>query len=123
MADGSATATSAEGWKAKWPWSAHRLKTCRCRPPVPPSLIGATELRCAGYLVHLFRTRYFEKRETREKRGVNVKRERAWFLGGRMPYCSAHVLPVVSARCSTRKERGEQVTLHVSDKHSRETSV
>jgi lactate dehydrogenase-like 2-hydroxyacid dehydrogenase len=36
---------------------------------------------CAGYLVHPLRTRSFEKRETREKRGVNVERERAWFLG------------------------------------------
>src|SRR5256885_12694903 len=36
---------------------------------------------CAGYLVHPLRTRSFEKRETQEKRGGNVKRERAWFLG------------------------------------------
>ena len=38
-------------------------------------------LRCAGSLVHPFRKKAFEKRETKEKRGVNVKREQAWFLG------------------------------------------
>src|SRR5207248_5914831 len=39
------------------------------------------EETCAGYVAHPFRTKSFEKRETKEKRGVNVKRERAWFLG------------------------------------------
>src|SRR2546429_7177369 len=36
---------------------------------------------CTGYVGHALRTRSFEKRETKEKRGGNVKRERAWFLG------------------------------------------
>jgi hypothetical protein len=35
----------------------------------------------ASRLGHALRTRNFEKRETKEKRGVHVKRERAWFLG------------------------------------------
>jgi hypothetical protein len=35
----------------------------------------------ASRLGHPLRTRSFEKRETEEKRGVHVKRERAWFLG------------------------------------------
>jgi hypothetical protein len=39
------------------------------------------QLGCAGYLVHLFRNRSFEKRSPKEKRGVHDKRERAWFLG------------------------------------------
>jgi hypothetical protein len=36
---------------------------------------------CAGYLVHPFRKKCFEKRETKEKRGGNVKRGQAWSLG------------------------------------------
>ena len=36
---------------------------------------------CAGYGGHPLRTRFFEKRETKEKRGVHVKWERACFLG------------------------------------------
>ena len=59
---------------------------------------------CAGYRGHPLRTRDFEKPETKEKRGGNVKRYRACFLG-RMPSCRAHVLAVLSVRCSTRKER------------------
>src|SRR6266480_2969439 len=43
--------------------------------------LAALWLACAGYLVHPFRTRDFEKRETKEKRGGNGKRERACFLG------------------------------------------
>jgi hypothetical protein len=34
-----------------------------------------------GYVGHALRTRFFEKRETKEKRGGNVKWERACFLG------------------------------------------
>ena len=36
---------------------------------------------CAGSLGHALRTRSFEKRETKEKRGVYVKWKRAYFLG------------------------------------------
>src|SRR5207245_8780138 len=65
---------------------------------------------CTGYVGHALRTRSFEKRETKEKRGGNGKRERAWFLGegcrGAVGKCS--LLPVLSARCSTRNQRGSR---------------
>src|SRR2546421_6630771 len=69
---------------------------------------------CAGYLVHPLRTRSFEKRETKEKRGGNVKRERAWFLGegcrGAVGKCSRSGLR--GARDGTSVGAGTQ---HVSD--------
>jgi endonuclease-3 len=45
------------------------------------TLPGVGRKTCAGYLVHPFRKKSFEKRETKEKRRVNGKREQASFLG------------------------------------------
>jgi hypothetical protein len=59
--------------------TAHVASTVRyddnCRGVVS---LKASRVPCAGSLVHPFRKRSFEKRETKEKRGGNVKRERAF---------------------------------------------
>src|SRR5436309_10937894 len=77
---------------------------------------------CTGYVGHALRTRSFEKRETKEKRGGNGKRERAWFWG---EGCCVAV-----RKCSRSSLRGARhgtsvgaVTASVSETRSQQTSV
>jgi hypothetical protein len=65
--------------------------------------------RCAGYVGHALRTRSFEKRETKEKRGGNGKRERVWFLGEGCRVAMRKCSRSRASRCSTRKQH---VTRH-----------
>src|SRR5437764_3212747 len=58
-----------------------RVAPCLPLPSSRKRAPGNDRLRCAGYVVHPFRTKSFEKPETKEKRGGNVKRERACFQG------------------------------------------
>ena len=77
---------------------------------------------CAGYVGHPLRTRFFEKRETKEKRGVNGKGERACFFGEG----SRVAVRKCSRSCLRGTRHGKSVgagTEHVSDTRSREPSV
>jgi hypothetical protein len=80
-------------------------------PSLGGMLYGLAQLLCAGYLVHPFRTRNFEKRETKEKRGVHVKRERAWFLG---EGCRGAVGKCSRSRASRGSRRNQRVNRHTA---------